>query len=163
MRNYILEAEAVTRKLERMAYEILEQNMDEKEIILAGIRVSGSVVAKNIQDLIHKISPIKTTLLTIDLDKKRPRDVNLSQQLDFNDKIIIVIDDVANSGKTMLYAMKPFLQYHPKKIQTLALVERTHKTFPVSTDFTGLSIATTLQEHIYVEVEGEKVTGAYLE
>ncbi len=163
MRNYILEAEAVTRKLERMAYEILEQNMDEKEIILAGIRVSGSVVAKNIQDLLQKISPIKTTLLTIDLDKKHPREVNLSQNLDFNDKVIIVIDDVANSGKTMLYAMKPFLQFHPRKIQTLALVERTHKTFPVSTDFTGLSIATTLQEHIYVEVDGEKVTGAYLE
>ena len=163
MRNYILEAEAVTRKLERMAYEILEQNMDEKEIILAGIRVSCSVVAKNIQDLLQKISPIKTTLLTIDLDKKHPREVNLSQNLDFNDKVIIVIDDVANSGKTMLYAMKPFLQFHPRKIQTLALVERTHKTFPVSTDFTGLSIATTLQEHIYVEVDGEKVTGADLE
>ncbi len=163
MRNYILEADAVTRKLERMAYEIVEQNMEENEIILAGIRVSGSVVAKNIQELLRKISPLKTILLTIDLDKKQPREVNLSQEIDFNDKVIIVIDDVANSGKTMLYAMKPFLKYHPRKIQTLALVERTHKTFPVSTDFSGLSIATTLQEHIYVEVEGEKVIGAYLE
>ena len=163
MRNYILEADAVSRKLERLAYEIVEQNMDEKEIILAGIRVSGSVVAKNIQDLLHKISGLQTILLTIELDKRQPREVKLSQELDFNNKVIIVIDDVANSGKTMLYAMKPFLQYQPRKIQTLALVDRTHKTFPVSTDFSGLSIATTLQEHIYVQVEGEKVTGAYLE
>lgn len=163
MRNYILEADAVSRKLERLAYEIVEQNMDEKEIILAGIRVSGSVVAKNIQDLLHKISGLQTILLTIELDKRQPREVKLSQELDFNNKVIIVIDDVANSGKTMLYAMKPFLQFQPRKIQTLALVDRTHKTFPVSTDFSGLSIATTLQEHIYVQVEGEKVTGAYLE
>lgn len=146
-----------------MAYEIVENNIDEKEIVLAGIRMSGSVVAKNIQQLLSSISTIKTELITIELDKKQPKDVVLSKDLDFNGRVIIVIDDVANSGKTMLYAMKPFLKFHPKKIQTLALVERTHKAFPVSTDFSGLSVATTLQEHIYVEVEGDSVKGAYME
>jgi pyrimidine operon attenuation protein/uracil phosphoribosyltransferase len=163
MKNYILDQATVAKKLERMAYEIVENNIDEKEIVLAGIRVSGSIVAKNIQHLLAGISDIKTELITIELDKKSPREVTVSKNMDFNGKVIVVIDDVANSGKTMLYAIKPFLQYHPKKIQTLALVERTHKAFPISTDFSGLSVATTLQEHIYVEVEGDLVKGAYLE
>ncbi len=163
MKKYILDAATTAKKLERMAYEIVENNIDEKEIILAGIRVSGSVVAKNIQQLLAGICSIKTELITIDLDKKNPKEVRLSKEIDFTGKVIVVIDDVANSGKTMLYAMKPFLQFHPKKIQTLVLVERTHKTFPVSTDFSGLSVATTVQEHIYVEVEGDVVKGAYME
>jgi pyrimidine operon attenuation protein / uracil phosphoribosyltransferase len=163
MKNYILDKDSAARKLERMAYEIVEQNIDETEIILAGIRVSGSVVAKSIETLLNRISKLKTDLITIDLDKKQPRQVTLSKQIDFTNKVIIVIDDVANSGKTMLYAMKPFLEFHPKKIQTLALVERTHKAFPVCTDFSGLSVATTLQEHIYVEVDGDTVQGAFME
>ena len=163
MKKYILDAATTAKKLERMAYEIVEDNIDEKEIILAGIRVSGSIVAKNIQRLLAGICSIKTELITIDLDKKNPKEVRLSKEIDFTGRVIVVIDDVANSGKTMLYAMKPFLQFHPKKIQTLALVERTHKTFPVSTDFSGLSVATTVQEHIYVEVEKNKVLGAWME
>lgn len=163
MKKYILDAATTAKKLERMAYEIVEDNIDEKEIILAGIRVSGSIVAKNIQRLLAGICSIKTELITIDLDKKNPKEVRLSKEIDFTGKVIVVIDDVANSGKTMLYAMKPFLQFHPKKIQTLALVERTHKAFPVSTDFSGLSVATTVQEHIYVEVDGDVVKGAYME
>ena len=122
MRNYILDAPTTAKKLQRMAYEIVENNIDETNIVLAGIRVSGSVVAKNIQQLLANISSIKTELITIDLDKKQPREVTLSKQMDFNGRVIVVIDDVANSGKTMLYAMKPFLQFHPKKIQTLVLV-----------------------------------------
>src|SRR5215831_2502436 len=162
-KNYILDRQTASKKLERMAYEIIENNIGEKELILAGIRVSGSVVARNIQQLLLQISNISIQLITLSLDKKLPKEVELSQQLDFNDKVIIVIDDVANSGKTMLYAMKPFLGFHPKKIQTLALVERTHKTFPIKTDYVGLSVATTLQEHIYVEADEAGVKGAYME
>lgn len=161
-KNYILDQTIAAKKLERMAYEIVENNIDEKEIILAGIRVSGSVVARNIQQLLQKISPFTTKLITLTLDKKSPREVEISDPMNFNDKVIIVIDDVANSGKTMLYAMKAFLEYQPKKIQTLALVERTHKSFPISTDYVGISVSTTLQEHIYVEVSDEEVTGAYM-
>lgn len=163
MKKYILDKSTAYKKLERMAYEIVEENMDEPEIILAGIRVSGSVVAKTVQSLLTKISSIKTELITLDLDKKKPGEVKLSKSIDFNDRVIIIIDDVANSGKTMLYAIKPFLQFHPRKIQTLALVERTHKAFPINTDFKGLSVATTIQEHIYVEVEGDEVVGVYME
>ena len=161
-KKYILSKEVVEKKLRRMAFEILENNIDEKEIILAGIRESGSVVAKVIQGMLAEISSIKTELITITLDKKEPTDVSLSKSIDFNGKVIILIDDVSNSGKTLLYALKPFIEFHPKKIQTLVLVERTHTSFPVRPDYVGLSIATTLQEHIFVEVKGEEVTGAYL-
>ena len=161
-KKYILSKEVVEKKLRRMAFEILENNIDEKEIILAGIRESGSVVAKVIQKMLGEISAIKTELITITLDKNEPTNVSLSKTFGFNGKVIVVIDDVSNSGKTLLYALKPFIDSHPKKIQTLVLVERTHTSFPVRPDYVGLSIATTLQEHIFVEVKGEEVTGAYL-
>jgi len=162
-KKYILSKEVVEKKLRRMAFEILENNIDEKEIILAGIRESGSVVAKVIQKMLGEISAIKTELITITLDKSEPTNVSLSKAFDFNGKVIVVIDDVSNSGKTLLYALKPFIDSHPKKIQTLVLVERTHTSFPVRPDYVGLSIATTLQEHIFDVVKGEEVTGAYLQ
>ena len=146
-----------------MALEIMENNPAEKQIILAGIRGSGTVITRCIQEILSEISALKTELITINLDKKQPKEVTVSKDFDFSGKVIIVTDDVANSGKTLLYALKPFLDYQPKKIQTLVLVERTHTNFPVRPDYVGLSVANTLQEHIYVEVEGEKVLGAYLE
>ena len=124
MKKYILDERTTAKKLERMAYEIVENNIDETEIILAGIRVSGSMVARAIQKLVGSITTIKTELITIDLDKKNPKEVVLSKDMDFTGKVIIVIDDVANSGKTMLYAMRPFLAFHPKKIQTFCLIHK---------------------------------------
>jgi pyrimidine operon attenuation protein/uracil phosphoribosyltransferase len=162
-KNYILNEEVAQRKLLRMAYEILENNFNEEEILLAGIRQSGSVVARNIQHLLGKISSIKTDIITVTLDKKLPEEIVLSKLVPFDQKTIILVDDVSNTGRTLLYALKPFLASHPKKIQTLVLVDRTHKIFPVKPDYMGLSVATTLQEHIYVEVSGEEVKGAWLE
>jgi pyrimidine operon attenuation protein/uracil phosphoribosyltransferase len=102
-------------------------------------------------------------LIEISLDKRRPGPVTLSESLPFDDQVIIIIDDVAMSGKTLLYAMKPFLDFHPRKIESLVLVERSYKAFPVQPDYKGLSLSTTLQEHIYVEVDGDNVRGAWLE
>lgn len=161
-KKYILDQSVAEKKLRRMALQIIENNAEEKELILAGIRESGSVVARNIQQMISAISKIKTELIAIALDKKKPESITLSKTIDFNDKVIIIIDDVANSGKTLLYAIKPFLEYHPRKIQSLVLIERSHNSFPVRPDYVGVTIATTLQEHIYVEVDQEKVLGAYM-
>ncbi len=148
--------------MHRMALEIIENNPDEKEIVLVGIVGGGSIVARNIQQMIARYSPVHTTLLSVSLDKRLPREVTLSEKADLDNKAIILIDDVANSGKTLLYALKPFLDYHPRKVQTLVLVGRSHNSFPVYPDYVGLTLATTLQEHIYVEVEGEIIKGAYL-
>ena len=165
MKNYILTQPVAEKKLRRMAYEILENNAGEQQLILAGIRDSGSVIARNIQRHLQEIAGDGPSirLISIGLDKKKPGPVTLSETLPFDDQVIIIIDDVAMSGKTLLYAMKPFLDFHPRKIESLVLVERTHKAFPVQPDYKGLSLSTTLQEHIYVEVDGDTVKGAWLE
>lgn len=162
-KKYILDQVTAEKKMRRMALEIIEQNAGETQVILAGIRESGSVVARCIQTMLAELSSIETELINLSLDKKQPGEVELSKTIDFTDKVIVIIDDVANSGKTLLYALKPFLAFHPRKIQTLVLVARSHNSFPVHPDYVGLTVATTLQEHIYVEVEGDKVLGAYLQ
>ena len=162
-KNYILDQATASRKLQRMAYEIVENNLDEREIILVGIRENGCIIAQNLQELLQKISSIESDLLQLSLDKRNPGEIQLNKNIDFNDKVIIIVDDVANSGKTMLYAIKPFLGFHPKKIQTAVMVERTHKAFPVNSDYVGISVSTTLQEHIYVEVNDSVITGAWME
>lgn len=165
MKNYILTQQVAEKKLRRMAYQILENNSGEQQLILAGIEENGSAVARCIQRLLREITGDKLTtrLIAITLDKRNPGPVSLSENIPFDGQVIIVIDDVASSGKTLLYAMKPFLDHHPRKIESLVLVERTHKTFPIQPDYTGLSLSTTLQEHIYVEVDGDVVKGAWLE
>ncbi|HWC54973.1 MAG TPA: phosphoribosyltransferase family protein [Chitinophagaceae bacterium] len=161
-KKYILSKEVAEKKLRRMALEIIENNSGEKQLILAGIRERGAVVAKCIQKMLAEFSSFKTELIHIKMDKHKPGAVTLSKKIDLNGKVVIVIDDVADSGRTLLYSLKPFLDFHPKKIQTLVLVERSHNSFPVRPDYVGLSVSTTLQEHIYVEVDKEKVLGAYL-
>ena len=122
-KKYILDEATAEEKLRRMAYEIYASNIDEKSLILAGIDDNGVVIAKQIQKMLADISVTSIEMISISLDKRKPVGIKLSRQMDFNDKVIIVVDDVANSGKTLLYAMKPFLEFHPKKIQVLVLVE----------------------------------------
>ncbi len=162
MKKYILDQETVSRKLHRMALEIIENNIEEEELVLVGIRDHGSVIAREIQHILASETKLKTSLVHLSLDKKNPGEITLSEDISLAGKVVFVIDDVANSGKTMLYALQPVLSGKPKKIQTLALVERTHKAFPVNTDYVGLSLATTVQDHIFVEVAGDVVTGAYI-
>jgi len=162
-KNYILDATVIEKKLSRLALEVIENNLDEKELFFVGIASNGIVLAEHIKKTVEKQSDIKVRLLTLDLNKKKPEKIELSDTLNFDDKVVIIIDDVSNSGKTLLYSLKPFLAYHPKKIQTLVLVERSHTLFPISADYKGIQLATTLQEQIFVEVDGKEITGAYLD
>ena len=162
-RNYILNAATASGKLQRMAYEIAEQNLDgQTELILAGIRDNGVILTRIIAAYLKNIFSGSIKLIEIGLDKRNPGEIHLSEKMSFDNRDIILVDDVTNSGKTLLYALKPFLDFHPRKIQTLTLIERTHKVYPVKSDYVGISLATTVEEHIFVEVEGETVTGAYL-
>jgi pyrimidine operon attenuation protein / uracil phosphoribosyltransferase len=161
-KKYILDKETTLLKLKRLAYEITERNYTEQQLFFAGIRESGYTVARLLAKEVMEISNIHVELVEIMMDKRYPVEVMLDREIGFNNQSIVIIDDVANSGKAMLYALKPFLSFQPKQIQTLVLVERTHKTFPVQPDYVGLSIATTLEEHIYVELKGDEITGAYL-
>ena len=160
--NSILSLEDVSRKIRRMAFEIAERNADCDSLIIAGIEGNGVVVAKAIIKELKQILSCPLQFITVAIDKNNPLEVSLSEQSDFDNKTIILVDDVANSGKILLYSLKTFLGFEPKSIQTLVLVERSHKLFPVRTDYVGLSIATTLQEHIRVQTEGDKIIGASL-
>jgi pyrimidine operon attenuation protein/uracil phosphoribosyltransferase len=161
-RNCVLNQEAIRRKMKRMALQIAEENSDETELVIAGITGNGIRVAKNLIENLEKLASFKTRFVQVTLNKKDPLEVAIEPAIDVTDKVVILVDDVSNTGRTLLYALKPFLATQPKKIQTLVLVERSHKLFPVQNDYAGLSIATTLQEHITVETEGETITGAWL-
>jgi pyrimidine operon attenuation protein / uracil phosphoribosyltransferase len=163
MKKYILTETVAEKKLKRMALEVAERNYNEKELLLIGIKENGIVIANIIAKLMKDVFAGIITVVALSMDKKKPTTITIEKDIDVDGKTILLIDDVANSGRTMLYALKPLLEKHPKKIQTLALVERTHKTFPVDVDYIGLSISTTLDEHIYVEVEKGRVVGAWME
>lgn len=146
-----------------MALQVAEQNYDEPKLVLIGIKENGIVIARKISAYLQEVYDGEIILVELTLNKKKPSVLSLHPVIDFNGQAIILIDDVANSGSTMLYALKPLLEAYPKKIQTLALVERTHKSFPVHVDYVGLSISTTLDEHVNVEVNGGEVGGAWME
>jgi pyrimidine operon attenuation protein/uracil phosphoribosyltransferase len=163
-KKYILNKEVAAQKMQRMALEIAEQLSDDQaELIIIGIRNSGMVIAEKIGLLVQQYLTAPIKIISLTLDKHQPNEVILSEPtLNFNGKNIILVDDVANSGKTLLYALKPLLAFHPKRIQTLVLVERMHKLFPIKSDYIGLTIATTLQDHIQVEVKDGEVAGAFI-
>lgn len=158
----ILGKEAAKRKLRRMAFEIAENNSDETALVIAGIAGNGILLARNLVEALQKIIPIPIQFVTVQLDKKVPLEVVVEPAGNWNGAVIIVVDDVSNTGKTLLYALKPFLAFQPKKIQTLVLVERSHKLFSIQPDYVGLSLSTTLQEHISVVVSNDEIEGAWL-
>jgi pyrimidine operon attenuation protein/uracil phosphoribosyltransferase len=161
-KNYILSKDVAERKLKRMTLEILEQNSNENNIVLVGIRENGLIIASIIANLLKELSTKKIELIGLTIDKTNPIDVQLDQYEEFSNKVVIVVDDVINSGKTMLYALKPLLSFSTKKIQILVMVARSYKQFPIHPDYVGISLSTTLQEHIFVEVENQSILGAYL-
>lgn len=162
-KKYILSAEVANKKLRRMALQVVEQNYNAEQLVLIGIKKNGMVIAEKIRQYLKDVFKGEVIVIELSLDKKKPSAITLSSDMNFNDKTVLLIDDVANSGRTMLYALKPLLEQLPKKIQTLALVERTHKTFPVEVDYIGLSVSTTTDEHIYVEVANGEVSGAWMD
>jgi pyrimidine operon attenuation protein/uracil phosphoribosyltransferase len=162
--NQILNKQDIARKLTRIAYQILENNYEENELFLLGIVETGLVVAERIKVEILKINPeIQVNIIAVKINKTAPiGNVTYSIPIEIlSNKVAILTDDVGNSGRTLFYALQPLMTILPKKIQVAVLVERTHKLFPVSADFVGLSLATTIHEHISVQLnEGEEA--AYL-
>lgn len=160
--KYILSKDAAEKKLRRMALEVAERNYGEQQLVLVGIKNNGSLIAERIAAYVKEIFAGEVIVVSLLIDKKMPGAITLQPAIDVSNKVVLLIDDVANSGRVMLYALQPLLQQFPKKIQTLALVERTHKSFPIALDYVGVSFSTTLDEHISVEVENGQILGAYL-
>ncbi len=162
-KNYILTKEEAAFKMQRLALEIAEQLQgDDAELVIIGVQRQGSVIAEKIGEYLQPLLEMPIEIIAAKLDKDFPVAIEFSKEVDFDQKNVLVVDDVVNNGKTLLYIMKPLLNFHPKRIQTLVLVERMHKMFPIKPDYVGLSIATTLQDHIQVEVKNGEVVGAVL-
>lgn len=155
----ILTHKQVTQKIRRLAYQIYENNFDQKSVALVGIQTMGFFLAKAIQDVLQEISPLEISLLSLEINKNQPlfNPVSLSAPVEqLANQNVILIDDVLNSGKTMFYALQPFFNVPIKKLQTLVLVNRDYKNFPINPDYVGYSLATTLQNHVAVVLDKEE-------
>ena len=161
----LLDQRQIKQKIKRLAIEILEQNFGEKEIILAGINNNGLGFAKMLHRHLKKLTENKITLAQIQLSPANPLETEVQIGLtkkELKNKVIIVVDDVANTGRTIFYAIKPLLDVLPKKIQVAVLVDREHKSFPIKVDYVGLSLFTTLKDNIDVQIKGRGEKAVYL-
>lgn len=162
-KKQILSTAQIKQKIKRIAFEIYEQNHNVKRLVIAGIDDMGLKLSELIKAEVEKISDLRCHLVRIDIDKEATSQplVKHSQLPDLSDCTLIIVDDVLNSGKTMVHAFDPFLKQNVRKIQTAVLVNRSHKRFPIAVDYKGLELATTIQDHIEVQLTGEEFA-AYL-
>ena len=151
-RNKILDATEIHKTVKRIAYQIYETHFEESQLILAGIANNGVILAKRIQEELESISKVKVVFVEIKVDKKNPiNPIVLSKKLAVcENQAVVVVDDVLNTGSTLIYAVAHFLSIKLKKLQTAVLVNRNHKNFPIKGDFKGISLSTSIKEHIDV-------------
>lgn len=161
----ILDTLQIRQKVSRLAYEVYENNFSEKELLVVGIDGNGYKVAQQLGQQLQKIAPLKITLGKITLNKDKPWEgepVIDFEAKNFVNKTVVLVDDVLNSGKTLMYAVKLFLDKPVKKINTVVLVDRSHTRFPVKADYVGLTLSTTLQEHIEADFSKKEKEAVYL-
>ncbi len=154
----ILNANQIENKINRIAWQLFEDNSNEKEIILAGINGNGFMLAQKLSAVLSDISSIKVCLTEILINKEEPFDHAISigiDQREYQDKVIILVDDVLNSGMTMIYGLKHFLNASLKKINTVALIDRNHNRFPIKADYVGTRLSTSILEHVTVVFDGK--------
>ena len=159
-KTLILDTRQVKQKIKRMAYEIFEHNFKEKGVVIAGIEGQGYILAKLLAKEVENISPLEIKLVKISLDKIAPQQSEIKLDCDLKElkkKCIIMVDDVLNTGRTFAYGMKPFLTIEVKKIETAVLVNRSHTLFPIYPQYTGYELATTLKDHVEVNLGDETV------
>ena len=164
-RQQILTLEQTQQKIRRIAFEIYEQNFEEEEIILAGITGEGHAFASLLATELQSISPLRTSLTEIVFDKERPHrsEITFHNALELTDgKVVVVVDDVLNTGRTLAFALQPFLQFRLKKLQVAVMVDRNHRRFPVSADYVGYALSTTFNDHVEVILSRKGEEGVYL-
>lgn len=157
-RTQVLNATQIAHKIDRIAFEIYENHYNEKQIIIGGISGNGMRLAELIAARLRVISSVEIKLVEVLVDKKDPLATAAYVELekeDVRDKVVILVDDVLNSGKTLIYGVRHFLQVRLKALHTAVLIDRDHKRFPVKADHVGLSLSTTLQEHVTVILNGD--------
>lgn len=159
MENTILSHQQIQHKIERIAYQIFEANVSENEIVVAGIEGGGLLFAKKIISILKKITEADIILCKVMMDKSDPLKSGVSTSLnesDYTNKSVVLVDDVLNSGTTLIYGVHHFLKTPLKQLKTAVLVNRNHKKYPVKADYKGISLSTSLQEHVNVLFEPKK-------
>ncbi|WP_224483668.1 phosphoribosyltransferase family protein [Robertkochia aurantiaca] len=152
-KNKILGHREIEHKIRRIAYQIYETFVEEDEIIIAGIQKGGFELAKQIMAAFNDISPIKTVLCEVTMNKEdllQTPELSLDESA-YRNKSVVLVDDVLNSGATLIYAVRHFLEVPLHKFKTAVLVDRNHKRYPVKADFKGISLSTSLREHVTVD------------
>lgn len=160
----ILDNTQIQQKITRIAYQIWEDNLEETSIVIAGIADYGYILAERLKKSIEEISGIEVILMRIELNKSSSHlqaETNIAIEECAN-KVVILVDDVLNSGRTLAYGLGVFLDIPLKKLRTAVLVNRSHRIFPVSPDFTGLELATVIREHVDVLLNGNQEDAVYL-
>ena len=163
-KSQILNSKAIDQKINRLAWQIYENNLKEKDVVIVGISGRGEILANLLSEVLNRISSIKIKLGVIHLDKDNPYNSQITtnlKEIDYSSKVVILVDDVLNSGKTLIYASKYFLTTPLAKLSTVVLIERKHNLFPIKANYVGLSLATTLQQYITVSLERDSM-GVYL-
>ena len=163
MENIILTHKEIAHKTKRIAYQIFETFVNEEEVILAGIANNGYLFAQKIATELALISDLKVTLCEVKINKQNPQSPVTTSipSAKYQNKALVLIDDVLSTGTTLIYGVKHFLEVPLSKFKTAVLVDRNHKKYPVKADFKGISLSTSLQEHIQVVFE-EDNSYAYL-
>lgn len=154
----VLNHQQIKKKITRMAFEIYERNHSASGVVFAGISGMGMTLADLLAKELASISPLKIEKIDVKLDKSDVAlsEIELSMEIDLTGKTLILVDDVLNTGKTLAYAMKPFLDKELKKMEIAVLVNRSHGLFPLRPDYTGYELATTFNDHILVDFSGDK-------
>ena len=156
MKNIILDSNDIINKIRRISFEIIEKNIQEKEIFIMGILPNGKYLSEKLKFHIEDNSKIKVKLYFIDIDKKNfsVKGISPNEGIDrIKNKVIVLVDDVMNSASTFMYSIKEILKYQPKEIQIAVLIERYYKSFPITPNFRGLELSTSKSEHVQVELE----------
>lgn len=150
-----MDKKQIAHKIKRIAYQIYESNVSEKEVVIAGIKENGFVLAKKLKTEVEKISPLNVTLCEVVVDKKKPlTEIQTSlTPSDYKNKSLLLVDDVLHSGTTLIYGVKHFLDVPLKQFKTAVLVDRNHKKYPVKADYKGISLSTSINENVSVIFE----------
>ena len=161
----ILNAAQIRQKIRRIAFQIYENNFEETALLLAGVSGEGFVLAQALAQELHSIAPFSIDLIQLRLDKNQPAQPPVQPDQPataYTDKVVIVVDDVLYTGRTLAFSLQPFLSVPIRKLQVAVLVDRNYPRYPVAADYKGYELSTTLTEHVEVILSDESRVGVYL-
>ena len=161
--NKIKDSKDILSSIKRIAFQVYEANLEEKSLVIVGVGIRGSLLSEMLGQAIIAISDLKLTYINLTIDKGKPyNNIQINIPLgNLKNPSLVIVDDVLNTGSTLIHAVSFFLQIPVKRIKTVVMVNRNHKKFPIKADFKGISLSTSVNEHITVELEGES-SGIYL-